>query len=350
VTEKIDGISMMDWLSSDSFNFPDFKSILVQLALALHVAQKEYGFVHYDLFPWNVIIEKHNKKFGIDYVIESGKIVEIFTDIIPVIIDYGKSHVILDGVHYGFVNMFTFSTVHDIMSIVLSSVNVVCKKHRLSKKMESEVIDLVSFFKPVNHLYKAIIVAGECSFSGMLALDKRELEHIKPFDFANKISKLVVKPKKEFILNIGSPRLFFEYDEKRTVVKYQIPEFGGDKVKILYYFGKLLRSFYDCKVPKKLEKKIESLLRCGYWPEIQVEKTPVISIEEDIFHNSKTISHIESLPEVDTTFLDYYDMLTDILSHEPCKEISSRYSHVLGIDKDREMANIATINSVKKYM
>lgn len=352
VTEKISGISMMDWLNSDSFNFPEFKSILIQLSLALHVAQRECGFVHYDLFPWNVIIERHNREYIIDYVIQPGKVVEICTNIIPVIIDYGKSHVIFNGEHYGFVNMFKFSSVQDIMSIVLSSVNVMCKNHTLSKEMQTEVVNLVSFFKPAKNFYKACDIANECSFSGMLSSDKKDLEHIKPFDFAEKISKLVVKEKKEFNINIGSPRLFFDYSVKNNEaynVSYKIPDFGGDRIKIMYYFGMLFRSFYNCKVPKKLEAKFQSLLESSSWPEIEIRKIPNLSIEEETFHNRKVIEDIDALPEADTTFLDYYDMLITILSYNPCKDIMSRYAHLISIDKPRDMANVATRNSVKKY-
>ena len=39
-------------------------SILIQLSLSLTVAQQKYKFIHYDLYPWNIIIEKYDNMFS----------------------------------------------------------------------------------------------------------------------------------------------------------------------------------------------------------------------------------------------------------------------------------------------
>ena len=53
-SEYISNYSFLDFLLSDNFNFPDYLSILMQISLALHVAQQEVAFIHLDLYPWNI--------------------------------------------------------------------------------------------------------------------------------------------------------------------------------------------------------------------------------------------------------------------------------------------------------
>ena len=100
IMEKIHGITFTKWIESDKFNMKDFIFILVQLAFALEVAQRRCGFVHYDLTPWNVMIQELPTPVVFDYVIDSENIYRINTKLIPVIIDYGKSHVIYENQHH----------------------------------------------------------------------------------------------------------------------------------------------------------------------------------------------------------------------------------------------------------
>ena len=353
VSEKINGVSMFDWLSSESFNIPDFKLILIQLALALQVAQMECGFVHYDLFPWNVILETRDRDYIFDYVVEPGKTVEVTTRIIPVIIDYGKSHVVFNGLHYGVINMFTFSSIQDIMSITLSSVNTIFKRH-VSGRDEHMLKDLVRFFRPdVNSVYDAKNVAHDCSFSNMISRHKEDIE-CSPLQFADAISKLEYKPRSDFVLNIGSPRLFFSYDKLKYdayKVSYTIPDFGGDRLKTLYYFQRLEDSFYECKVSKRLIQKKRDLLLSSEFPNISVPSVLSISINDETFNNKEVVENIlENNEEVDYSFLDYYDMIAYLLARvdeDLRNTIKDLYRNVIGIDKSRILCNIASRNTVK---
>ena len=145
IMEKIDGVSMMNWISSRYFNMTDYYLILKQISLSLHVAQKSCGFVHYDLFPWNIMIKTLNEPKTYEYVISHDKVISIKTHIVPILIDYGKSHVIHKGHHYGFINMFKTSTVHDILTILMSSVNQIMKEKTLHRRDEFELITLINF-------------------------------------------------------------------------------------------------------------------------------------------------------------------------------------------------------------
>ena len=58
-SEYIEGITLLDYIVSDQYNIKEFISILLQVALALDMTS-DMKFVHYDLFPWNIILQRRN--------------------------------------------------------------------------------------------------------------------------------------------------------------------------------------------------------------------------------------------------------------------------------------------------
>ena len=152
--EYIEGMSLMNWLKSPQYNFKDFLSILVQLNLALSVAQNYVGFIHYDLYPWNVMVQSSsNIRYYSD---EEGK--QAFTyflnfqmtpagarknvvtlkqpNVVPVMIDYGKSRAIVyepkyGTVDHGFANLYQHNSIVDSLTILYGSFNVLKDARRL---------------------------------------------------------------------------------------------------------------------------------------------------------------------------------------------------------------------------
>jgi len=157
-------------------------------------------------------------------------------------------------------------------------------------------------------------------------------------------------------LNIGSPRLFFSYDKLKYdayKVSYIIPDFGGDRLKILYYFQRLEDSFYECTISKRLIHKKRDLLLSSEFPNISVPSVLSISINDETFNNKEVVENIlENNEEVDSSFLDYYDMIAYLLARvdeDLRNTIEDLYHNVIGIDKSRILCNIASKNTVKKY-
>ena len=56
-SEYINGQTMLDFILSDQYNVKEFISILLQVSLALDMV-KDLKFVHYDLFPWNIVLQR----------------------------------------------------------------------------------------------------------------------------------------------------------------------------------------------------------------------------------------------------------------------------------------------------
>jgi len=133
ISEYIEGETLQSYIKSEDFNFKDYLLILIQISLALEYAQKKISFVHYDLTAWNVMIKKLDYYVDIDYKITHEKVYKIKTKVIPIIIDYGKSHVIYENKHHGFINMYKFSTIFDILTLITTSVYEIIINKNLSK-------------------------------------------------------------------------------------------------------------------------------------------------------------------------------------------------------------------------
>lgn len=230
IMEYITGKTLSQWIKSDSFNMKDFIFILIQLSLALDVAQKQCGFVHYDLTPWNIIIQELPQPISFDYMIDEKTVYKINTKTIPVIIDYGKSHVIYNNKHYGFINMFKISTIQDIVSLIITSLNDIIQRD-LNKSDVTDIIKLANFLSGTGYRKKTFKQTGvkgisdiqffvnkSKKYAEIISSDKHELEEKTPIDLVNYITNnFSYKFPFEkidfplFRINKGNPRQVFEY-------------------------------------------------------------------------------------------------------------------------------------------
>ena len=132
INEFIEGETLNQFMKGSSFKLDVFLFILAQICLALQVAQNRCGLVHHDLTPWNIVLYRLPENRLFDYPIGDGKVIRVSTNLVPVIIDYGKSHVIVDRRHHGFINMFDMSTVQDILTLLVKSLDQIAADQRLS--------------------------------------------------------------------------------------------------------------------------------------------------------------------------------------------------------------------------
>lgn len=365
VSERVTGLTFFEWLTSVEFNFQDYIAILLQLALALEVAQRECGFVHYDLFPWNIIIEKQPLMREFEYYIGPEQVIYIQTPLVPIIIDYGKSHVFIDKTHYGFINMFKFSTAQDIISIVLSSANVLFKDNKMKKSEEKTLIEIVKRVSPgVETYFQAKHACADCSFSRMISQDHGDLERITPLGFAEFLMKMDIRSTRytsaKLVFNTGRPRMFLKafYKESRSNCyrnPYSVPpDLEKDAVKLLYFFRMLINSFRD-PVPQSVLRRRDKMLETAIWPTIDMlESQTQVKFDEETFHNEKKcIELYNSTTDIDSTVLDYYDMISTIMLYENDVikgEIRFRYSKILAINRVQLATNVANRFSLEKFM
>lgn len=148
--EYINGLSLMDWLKSSQYNFKQLIGILIQINLALTVAQNSIGFIHYDLYPWNVVIQKIDDEVNFDYFVNPDIVLTFRTDAIPVIIDYGKSRAVVYEEKYGlidhgFANIFQANSIIDTLTLLFGTINVL----KSVRRDNQELLSLLEFGKSI---------------------------------------------------------------------------------------------------------------------------------------------------------------------------------------------------------
>ena len=156
-SEYISNYSFLDFLLSDNFNFLDYLSILMQISLALEVAQQETAFTHLDLYPWNIMLKTLEHPQTIHYRITNSKFIKINSKIIPVIIDYGRSQAFYKGKMYGYsappLDTFKVSKFHDILTLLISSLSTILRARYNTKRWfivgrnKWNIIKLANFIK-----------------------------------------------------------------------------------------------------------------------------------------------------------------------------------------------------------
>ena len=98
-TEMVEGKTFKEWILSPDFNFRSFLEILIQILFTLQVAQRKFSFVHYDLTPWNIILKKVKRR-EVRYYMDEKCYYTVNTNLIPIIIDTGRSHIVYQKYHY----------------------------------------------------------------------------------------------------------------------------------------------------------------------------------------------------------------------------------------------------------
>lgn len=233
VTERIKGETLHTYIKSKNFNFEEYLFIMLQLCLALQVAQNTCGLVHYDLTPWNIILQRLETPVLFEYMLKYDQIIKIKTSIIPVIIDYGKSHVIYNETHHGFINMFNSCSIQDVISILITSTNQIVKEQTLSRKDFGNLLFLANFMSGNNYRKDTFEKAKDLrdftdkagKYSSLIYDNKYQLKKLVPYDLIKYIMKvrkhynfkLGLDKKYKSIMDKNNSRQIFEYIFSNTV-------------------------------------------------------------------------------------------------------------------------------------
>lgn len=127
VREHINGPTLQEFIKVCTFKA--YLEIILSLTCALWIAQENCGFVHHDLKPWNIIIKVLNEPIVVEYFIKSNEgikdlVYKIKTKCLPIIIDYGKSHVIHNNIHFGLIDSpYNMERHTDFITLLLWSIN-----------------------------------------------------------------------------------------------------------------------------------------------------------------------------------------------------------------------------------
>jgi hypothetical protein len=266
VSEYIEGVTLQQYIN-EGCNFRSLIKVLLMVNLALSVAQERFSFVHYDLFPWNIIIKKVEKR-SIFYRVKHN-IFKVETDIIPIIIDYGRSHVIYNNVHYGTIEQFKTKLFQDTLSLVvcctysfLNVKNAKGKRNIISDDVRDFIINMINFYSETEFLKNKINDYSQlCSF---LDKNKKYNEMI----FGNKCG-LEEKDTSTFFYYLYNMYLENNKDNKDNVndiIRYmypQKPSYDIIHLNSLFFYKIIKREspYYEIfKYLENIEMKYESFL------------------------------------------------------------------------------------------
>ena len=167
VTEFIHGRTMEQWIQSpwtDSASLlRSLVSVLGKIALLLDHAQDRCGFMHLDLYPWNIMIVPRITESTTTTRVPcwwttsaSGDteatyvLVEETAPLWDVrLIDVGRSHVVWNGRSVHNVTPFTRDRMHDMMTLVWNTFHMLFKNHRLAHDGVHTIQSILRFFDPV---------------------------------------------------------------------------------------------------------------------------------------------------------------------------------------------------------
>ena len=405
ISENIDGITFQQYIKSDEFCFKDYLYILLQICAALEYAQKKYTFVHNDLTIWNIIILKTKEPVEVKYLLSSKKIIKIETNMIPVIIDYGKSHVIYENFHYGIINMYNFSTIRDILSILITSIYQIVIDKKLERNDFCNLLKLSNFIsntKFCKNIFKNSkdikdFFHNAKKYSNLITMDKFELENYTPMDLFDYILKMNYDFKISYpiyynsYMNIGNENQVFDYILANTFDE-KIESYINIFKKILNININKIDSIFDLYFIKEVEKSMillkkdmcnfikDEKLDCSKYIEyfntaynfiINISIDSNFSIEysqnnnkynniiyneitPDIFTFPEKIKGIIKISKLDNSKLFYIkvkfileSLLCELDTYNILKNNSLSYKKILDIKEKNIIYNYANINTVK---
>lgn len=173
---NVEGITFQDWIISD-FDIDQYLLYLFNIVEVINKYQNsKYKFVHYDLSPWNIIIDKE----------ENIKI-----------IDFEKSFCIFNNKEYG---PYKFSSIIDVLSIIIKSLNTLFQTNTKYKNIQQIpeydryiLLYLGNFMvgtqyrkETFNNLYDLKRFINNMSkYDNLLFMNKYELDDKTPLSFIN---------------------------------------------------------------------------------------------------------------------------------------------------------------------
>uniref|UniRef100_A0A6C0EPT5 Protein kinase domain-containing protein n=1 Tax=viral metagenome TaxID=1070528 RepID=A0A6C0EPT5_9ZZZZ len=256
ILEHVQGETFTQYIRGPNFNIEDFSLILIQLALALHVAQRTCGLVHHDLTPWNVIIQRLPEPVKFDYIIDHETVYTVTTQLVPIIIDMGRSHVIYKNNHYGMINMFQMSTIQDIILILTTSIYEVAVKDNISPKAVNILIRIANFLSGTKYRQKPFVATGKNGlgdirfffrkakrYTELISGNKFDLENKTPLDFVEYMLKNIRFP----VQRTNRLNNYMSHGNARQVFDYAFCSTDQERA---LTFASVFHRVKDCDIPE----------------------------------------------------------------------------------------------------
>ena len=185
ISQYIHGVTLEKKIMNDmSFSFDHLLYTYVSIALGLHYAQNYCGFLHMDLYPWNVIIV--DKPVSISLPWKNSRYISFQSPICPVMIDYDRSFLIHETIPIYHTRPFYHNRLQDIISMVFSSLFLFITHRNIDVADQNRILRLMQFFSTTRfysmHQIKSFLKYKK-KYSNMTGSRWKHLENISPIDF-----------------------------------------------------------------------------------------------------------------------------------------------------------------------
>lgn len=301
VSEYISNNTFQAYIMGDNFDFYTFLNIILQLCLALEVAQEKCCFVHNDLTPWNICLKYLNEPVYVDYIIKN-KVITIKTSIIPIIIDYGKSYVIHNYQHYGVINMFKFTKSFDVITLFVTCVYQVISSKILSKKDFGLFLKLANFISNTeycNTYFRSsrdikTFFYGAKKYTNLLNNNKYEIDNYTPLKLFNYIINEL-----KYNHSIKYNNTYNDYMNTGNIgqiLNYTFSESIEDKIKSFTQIFKIIKKINLENIQPLFLSYIVNILKKNV---------------KDVYDSLKLFCEKENIKNT----LKYHNMLKDVLNY-----------------------------------
>lgn len=253
--EYMEGVTLKQYIINGC-SLKELNNIFMILCLSLAMAQERYGFVHYDLYPWNIIITKIKKR-KITYQFEHYVFV-VETETLPIIIDYGKSSAIYKGQHYGTIKPFETKLFQDGFSLIISSLyEVVNVPKEIDQNKLAYIMKMVNFFtgndfhkQPVKD-YNSLMsfLTTNKKYNEMIYTDKCGLNKHTPIELFLYLSELKLPVFKGERLSVPSTITQIKYPNKT--------EYTGSIGVSSFYYDIIADIDFSKDIQKYLEQVVD---------------------------------------------------------------------------------------------
>lgn len=181
-------------IKNESFTLSKLIQIWISICCALQQAQQHCAFIHMDLYPWNILIQEGNFDCSYNFVGNGEKLsVSLHTNSLPIMIDYGNSHVSKKGVHYYSTTPFHLNRFHDIFCLVVTSLDLFLKNHKIHGNDTRTIIKIMNYFSDMGQFSTLGQIRNflkqQKKFSVMISTKREQFKHKTPLDFLNYLIK-----------------------------------------------------------------------------------------------------------------------------------------------------------------
>lgn len=183
-----------------------FLQIYLQLQILLSFLQNEMGFIHFDLYPWNVILKKNVEKHTFCFPLQNGTSIRFCPPVYPVLIDFGKSHMVYENKHIVNVSPFRLHYYQDVLSLLISGVYLILHHHKISFEDSAKIMKIFQHISPSSY-------TNQKPFKNLSEL--KQFIRIK-----KKFSNMLLDEKREFQKKQPHHMFFYILQQKITTLKY----------------------------------------------------------------------------------------------------------------------------------